>query len=123
MKIAISLLLCISLVGIAVAMTVENDFTGKWTCVAEAPGQPLTIALELKQDGENLTGSTNSDLGAGTIDGGKVTGKTFTATLHADIQGQTVDFKMDGTIDGDKITGNFVNAAFGTITYTATRNK
>jgi hypothetical protein len=121
MKILLTLFLCLSFIGIVVATT-ENDLTGKWTCVADA-GQPLTINMELKQDGENLTGTTVSDLGNGKIDGGKVTGKTFTATLHADIQGQPVDFKMDGTLDGDKITGSFANVSFGTIPYAATRNK
>ena len=123
MKIALSLLFCILLVGIVAANAVDNDFTGKWNCVAEAPGHPLDIALELKQDGENLTGTTSSDLGNGTIDGGKVTDKTFTATLHADVQGQTIDFKLDGKLEGDTITGNLNNPAFGAIPYTATRAK
>jgi hypothetical protein len=52
-----------------------------------------------------------------------VSGKMFTAMMHADIQGNPVDFTMEGTIDGDKITGSFTNASIGRIPYTASRNK
>jgi hypothetical protein len=44
-------------------------------------------------------------------------------TLHAEIQGQPVDFAMEGSVDGDKMTGTFSNPAFGQIPFTATRSK
>jgi hypothetical protein len=97
--------------------------SGKWTLSADAQGQTITIAVEIKQTGDTFTGTTSSDLGAGTIDGGKVTGKAFTAVLHADIQGSPVDFRMEGTVDGDKFTGSFSNANFGSVPFTATKNK
>jgi hypothetical protein len=100
-----------------------DDLTGKWTLLADAQGQVLTIAVDLKQTGDTFTGTTSSDLGSGSIDGGKVTEKSFTATLHADIQGNPVDFKMEGTIDGDKLKGTFSNPQFGSVPFTATRNK
>jgi hypothetical protein len=43
--------------------------------------------------------------------------------LHADVQGQPMDFTMSGTVDGDKITGTFENAQLGSIPFTAARNK
>ncbi len=99
------------------------DLTGGWTLVANASGQMIDIGVDLKQDGAVLTGTTTSQMGNGTIDGGKVSGKTFTATLHADIQGQSVDFVMTGTIDGDKMTGTFSNPAFGQVPFSAARSK
>ena len=100
-----------------------TNLSGKWTLVAEAPGQQIQIAIELNQTGADFTGGTTSDIGNGKIDGGKVSGKAFTATLHADVQGQAVDFKMEGTIDGGKMTGTFSNPGFGSIPFSATKDK
>jgi len=99
------------------------NLTGKWTASANAGGQVIEIAMDLKQDGSNFTGSSAAMIGNGTIDGGKLSGKTFTATLRSDVQGQAVAFKMEGTIDGDKMTGTFTAAGFGQVPFTATRVK
>jgi dipeptidyl aminopeptidase/acylaminoacyl peptidase len=99
------------------------NVAGKWTLMADAGGQTLEITLELKQTGSDFTGGTTSAMGSGLIDSGKVSGNAFTGVLHADIQGQTVDFKIDGTVEGDKITGTFSNPGFGAIPFSATKNK
>ncbi len=119
----IATLTVIALSSIFAFAAFADELAGKWNLTAEAQGQSIYITVDIKQTGETFTGSTTSDMGNGTIDGGKVTGKTFTATLHADVQGNLVDFKMDRTIDGDKITGTFANAAFGSIPFSATRSK
>ncbi len=98
------------------------DLSGKWSLSADAHGQMMQIAVELKQSGPSFGGTTAAEIGNGLIDGGKVSGKAFTATMHADIQGQVVDFTMEGIIDGDKMTGTFTNPSFGSIPFTATRN-
>ena len=126
MKISILLTivaLCLSSFIAVSAGTKADELTGKWTLLADANGQVLTIAVELKQTGDTFTGTTTSELGSGTIDGGKVTDKAFTSTLHAEIQGNIVDFKMEGTIEADKLKGSFANAQFGSVPFTATRNK
>jgi hypothetical protein len=97
--------------------------TGKWAVSADAGGQQLDIEIEFKQAGTDFTGSTAAQIGSGAIDGGKVSGKSFTATLHADVQGQTVDFKMEGTVDGDKISGTFSNPGFGSIPFSGAKIK
>ncbi|MFM9903009.1 MAG: hypothetical protein ACKVQJ_00390 [Pyrinomonadaceae bacterium] len=104
-------------------VSAPTDISGRWSLAADAPGQTIQITVEFKQDGDALTGSTSSEMGNGTIDSGKVTGKTFTATLHADVQGTQMDFKMDGTVDGDKMTGTFTNPQLGTIPFSATKGK
>ena len=43
--------------------------------------------------------------------------------LHADVQGQTVTFRIDGTIDGDKITGTFNNPGYGSIPFSGMKIK
>jgi len=99
------------------------DISGKWAFAADAGGQTIDIAVEIKQTGEDFTGTTASHLGNGTIESGKVSGKTFTATLKAEVQGQVVDFRMEGTVDGDKMTGTFTNSQFGSVPFAATKNK
>ncbi|CAN5529723.1 S9 family peptidase [soil metagenome] len=99
------------------------DISGKWSLAADAGGQAIEIAVEFKQTGSDYTGNTYSQMGNGTIDSGKVSGKVLTGILHADIQGQAVDFKIDATIDGDKMSGTFTNPAFGAVPFTAMKNK
>ena len=99
------------------------DISGKWIMVADAKGQQIDIDVTIKQSGASFTGATVSQVGNGTIDGGKVSGKSVTGTLHAEIQGQPVDFAMEGSVDGDKMVGSFSNPAFGQIPFRASRSK
>ncbi len=125
--IAFSMLVVLSLfsayTGLASGTAEDSVIGGKWSLVANAGGQSIQILVDFKQTGSDFTGTTSSDMGNGTIDGGKITGKTFTGVLHADIQGNVVDFNIEGTLDGDKMTGTFTNASFGSIPFSATRNK
>lgn len=100
-----------------------SNLNGKWTLTADAGGQVITIAVEFKQTGAEFTGATYSQMGNGTISGGKVSGNEFVGTLNADIGGQMVPFAIVGTIDGDKISGTFTNSGFGSVPFTATRDK
>ncbi|MFN0279423.1 MAG: alpha/beta fold hydrolase [Pyrinomonadaceae bacterium] len=100
------------------------DLSGKWALTVDHGGQVMKVALDLKQDGAKLGGTASSDmLGNCTIDGGKVSGKSFWGTLHANIQGQPMEFKMEGSVDGHKMTGTFTNPAFGAIPFVAAREK
>ncbi|MBK7934597.1 MAG: S9 family peptidase [Pyrinomonadaceae bacterium] len=103
--------------------TAAASLNGKWTLVADAGGQVISIAVEFKQTGTDFTGATYSQMGNGTISGGKVTGTDFTGNLNADVQGQIVAFAIAGSVDGDKISGTFSNPGFGSIPFTATRDK
>ncbi len=100
-----------------------GNLTGKWTLVADAGGQIISIAVEFKQTGSDFTGATFSQMGNGTITGGKISGKEFTGTLNADINGQIVTFGIAGTLDSDKMSGTFSNPGFGSVPFTATRDK
>ena len=121
----LTIVLSLSIVS-AIAGTVNNpsddvNVTGKWSLVADAGGQSLDIGVEFKQTGTDFTGTTASEMGNGTIDGGKVTGKKITGILHAEIQGNVVDFTINGIVEGDKMTGTFTNASFGAIPFSATK--
>ncbi len=123
LTIVLSISIISAIAGTVGSPTEDTNVTGKWALVADAGGQSLQIGVELKQTGTDFSGTTASDMGNGVIDGGKVSGKTITGTLHADVQGSAVDFKIDGTVEGDKMTGTFTNASFGSIPFTATKSK
>jgi len=97
--------------------------SGKWIVTADAGGQQLEIEMQLTQSGSDLTGGTASQIGNGKIDGGKVSGKSITATLHADVNGQVMDFAMEATVDGEKMTGTFSNPGIGSVPFTAVKSK
>jgi hypothetical protein len=99
------------------------NLTGKWAVVADAGGQAINILMDIKQTGTEFTGVTESDIGGGKIDGGKVTGNKFVGVLHADVQGQSADFKIEGTLDGEKMTGTFTNAGFGSVPFSGGKAK
>jgi dienelactone hydrolase len=96
---------------------------GKWTWLVEAPGQQVELAVDLKQEGASFTGTSVSAIGNAIIDGGKVSGKSFTATLKAEIQGNPTEFAIEGTLDGDKIVGTITGGGFGSLPFTAARAK
>ncbi|HEX6127325.1 MAG TPA: S9 family peptidase [Pyrinomonadaceae bacterium] len=96
---------------------------GKWTWVVDAPGQPVELAVDLKQEGGTFSGTSTSMVGNAVFEAGKVNGKAITATLKADVQGQPMEFVVEGTVDGDKITGTLTGGGFGSLPFTATRPK
>lgn len=98
------------------------DVSGKWTMIADAPGQSVQIAMELKQTENAFSGTTSSMLGGGTVENGKVSGNSIQGLMRATIQGQPIDIQMEGTVDGDKMSG-VLNSPFGQIPFTATKDK
>jgi hypothetical protein len=105
-----------------VSVKAAVDLSGKWTMLADANGQILSIALDLKQTGDNFNGTMSSQLGGGSVDNGKVSGNTIQGTAKVSVNGQVVDLKIDGTIEGETMKGT-LDSAFGLIPFTATKDK
>ncbi len=101
----------------------DANISGKWSMAVEAPGQTVELAAEFKQDGTAFTGSSTSMIGSSVFEGGKVNGKSITAKMKADIQGQPVEFVVEGIVDGDKLSGTISGGGFGSLPFTATRVK
>jgi hypothetical protein len=94
------------------------NITGKWTISADAMGQAIEIKMDLTQDGETFKGTLSSMLGAGSVDGGKVSGNNVAGTAKVSVQGQDVELKMTATVDGDSMKGT-LDSPFGVIPFTA----
>jgi hypothetical protein len=79
------------------------NLTGEWDAVADANGQPFPFALTLKIDGENVTGSSSSQLGESTVKSG--TWKD--GKLAFQLEGQNGVISMSATVIEGKLSGEF----------------
>jgi len=123
-----SLLLALTLAGTQTTSVKAKDvaadgITGKWTLSVAAPGEAVEVVLDLKQDGEAVTGTMASTHGTGKITKGTFKDKKLNATLAADIQGSQTELLIDGTVEGEKITGSLTATGLGTFAYSGTKNK
>lgn len=81
------------------------DVSGNWSLTLDFQGQNFPVTLELKQDGENITGNLESMLGAGEISDGKVRGNKFSAVAKTEFQGQSLELSLSGIVDGASMSG------------------
>jgi zinc protease len=81
------------------------NVAGNWSLTIDFQGQSLPVTLELKQDGETVSGKLESMLGEGEIAEGKVRGNKLSAVAKTQMQGQTLELAISGTIEGDTISG------------------
>ena len=80
------------------------DVTGKWA--AEVPGRggnPQKVTMDLKADGDKLTGTISNPQGETAITDGKVSGDTVTFTVTREMQGNTIKQNYTGKLSGDEI--------------------
>ena len=82
--------------------TANTSITGRWVVTSEFYGTPLTFMLELKQDGDKLTGNFDGDKLEGTIQGGSI------HFLAKDDQNGTEE--CTAKVQGDTISGSMVFA-------------
>ena len=93
---------------------------GKWNTTMQTPMGPQQGTLELKTDGNVLTGKLSGSQGEieikeGTVDGNSLAWKADITTPMA----MTLEFTA--TVDGDEISGNVKLGAFGNASLTGTR--
>lgn len=96
----------IVLTGIAAAVSLlAADPTGKWTADFDGPqGNKVHTAMNLKAQGETLTGTVEGMRGGQTeISDGKVTGDDIEFTVAREWQGQQFKMTYHGKIQGDVI--------------------
>ena len=99
MKIRIALLTCL-----AAAAMYAADVTGKWSAeVAGRGGQTRTVTMNLKADGDKLTGTVGGQQGDTEITDGKVDGDTISFTVTREFQGNTMKMTYTGKVAGDEI--------------------
>ena len=106
----------------APAGTAET-ISGKWALALETPNGTMAVELDLKQEGEAVTGSLTSEHASGKIGKGTFKDKKLNATATVDIQGNTTDVTIEGTVDGDKMSGSFNVPGMGSFPYSGGKSK
>jgi len=79
------------------------NLNGEWDGVADASGQPFPFLLVLKVEGENVTGSSSSQLGDSTVK----SGSWKDGKLAFQLEGQNGVISMSATVIEGKLSGEF----------------
>lgn len=98
----------------------QSDVTGTWAVTVDSPQGPVTIDAQMKQAGEELTGTIVSPMGSVEFKG-KVVKDALEVAYTMDMQGNAVEIKMTGIVAGDSIAGNFNFGGLGDVPWTAKR--
>ncbi|HWF45730.1 MAG TPA: hypothetical protein VG168_01890 [Bryobacteraceae bacterium] len=112
--------------GLLAAMVWAADVTGKWTGEMEGRnGQKREVSLNLKADGDKLTGSVAGRGGDTDISNGKIDGDTVSFDVVREFNGNSMTLHYTGHVSGDEI--HFTVAREGGegqgMEFTATRAK
>lgn len=78
---------------------------GVWSVVLQAPGNEITATLNLKQDGEAVSGEVVTPHGTARISEGRLAGNELTLGYSLNVEGQQIQIVSRGRIDGDNIRG------------------
>lgn len=93
---------------------------GPWTFTLTSPMGTVSAKVELKADGETLSGTFDVNGVSWPIEKGRVTGDTITFVLNR--PGASMSYDMQGKVSGDTVTGSA--AAMGTtVDWTMARAK
>jgi hypothetical protein len=118
-----AILLGLFFVGVAatpVPSAGPANVAGVWNVTLELGAITGRPTLELKQDGEKITGTYRGRYGASPLEGA-VKNNTigFTVTLNA--EGQQASGSFGGVVDGDSMSGTVEFEGAGDGTWSATR--
>ena len=96
-----ALLALVMTIGMA-ATAFAADVTGKWVGSVETPNGPLELTYEFKAEGETLTGTVASAMGALPLDKGKVAGGVL--TYQVAVEGNVITHEAKVNEAGTEIT-------------------
>jgi len=81
---------------------------GRWEGTFSSPNGDMDLVFNFKTDGQNLTGTVDSQMGEMPISNGKIDGDEF--SFDVDAMGEAITHK--GTVNGDSIHMK-VSSSFG----------
>lgn len=93
------------LVGLVASILVwAADVTGKWTAEMQGRGgNTMTMTMNLKADGNALTGTVSGRNGDTEISDGKIDGNNLSFTVVREFNGNQFKQNYKGTLNGDTI--------------------
>lgn len=91
-----------------VAIALGAGLDGRWVGTVSSPNGDMDLTFVFKTDGENVTGSVETEMGSLPISNGKLAGDAL--SFDVDFNGESIAHK--GTFSGDKIHLS-VSSSFG----------
>ena len=93
---------------------------GKWEITINSPMGAVKAKLDLKTDGNTLTGTQEAAQGSGPLENGKADGDnlSWSAKISSPMP-MTLDFT--GTVAGDTLSGSVKAGSFGSFPFNGTR--
>ena len=98
----------------------ERSLSGLWTLNINL-GEEKTVSLNLRQEGDRLSGSIQGSLGSAEISNASV-GNDIRFTVVLNLGGETKEASFVGTLSGNEIRGSVTTEGRAPGTFTATRN-
>jgi hypothetical protein len=95
----------LALAGVlATAAIWAADPSGKWTAETQGRnGNTMTVTMNLKADGDKLTGTVSGRMGDTDISDGKVDGDNVSFSVVREFNGNKIKQNYKGKLDGDTI--------------------
>ena len=121
------------LAAIAIALSLESsaalvaqvarqdkpvDVAGKWALTVDTSAGTGTPSVELKQDGETLSGNYSSEVFGEQKVTGTIKGSAVTFGFTTSFQGSTVTVTYTGTADASTMKGSVTISGLGEGTFT-----
>jgi hypothetical protein len=98
------------------------DVSGDWEITIESPRGTRTRTVTFEQDGNELTGTMETQMGATPISEGSVNGSEISFTMVFTRGEGSMSLVYTGTVEGDEMSGNVVTPR-GEIPWTAKRKE
>lgn len=98
------------------------NVAGTWTLEITGPsGNTVPATLTIKQDGNKISGTVDSQLGQSELKPTILNGNSFDAVLTLNMGGQSIDAQVSGTVEGENIKGNIALPNFPPLPFTGKR--
>jgi hypothetical protein len=111
-----SVILAAALVLSATAYA-QSEVAGAWDLAVNGPEGPVNASVNLKQDGEKVTGEIESQAGKAELTG-TLKGKTLTMAFTIQSPQGPMDIKVNGEVDGASMKGTIDLAGMGQMEFT-----
>jgi hypothetical protein len=82
----------------------QGTIAGAWDLAIQGPEGPVTATATLKQDGEKVTGTIESQAGSAELTG-TLKGKTLNMAFTIQSPNGPIDIKVNGEVDGASMKG------------------
>jgi hypothetical protein len=96
------------------------DVTGTWIMAVQTSAGSGSPTFTLVQKGDAISGTYKGQLGEAPVTG-IMSGNDITLEFSVDAQGQNLTIKYTGKVDGKSVSGNVALGAFGSGTFTGTK--